>query len=61
MSKLPEAQWSYTRQWTRPFISSENGFSHDQRQAIIWANIGLLSVEPIWTSLSEILPNVRDF
>ena len=35
-------------------IGSDNGLSPIQRQAIIWTYIGLLSIEPLWTNLSEI-------
>ena len=34
-------------------IGSDNGLSPDRRQAIIWTNAGLLSIEPLQTYFSE--------
>ena len=34
-------------------IGSDNGLSPDRRQAIIWTNAGLLSIEPLRTYFSE--------
>ena len=44
-------------------ISSENGLLPVQHQAIIWTNVGLLSLETITTILNEIkiLENVWKF
>ena len=36
-------------------IGSDNGLSPDQRQAIIWANAGILLTWPLGTNLSEIV------
>ena len=35
-------------------IGSDNGWSPDRRQAIIWTNAGILSIRPLGTKLSEI-------
>ena len=34
--------------------ASDNGLSPVRRQAIIWTNAGLLSIDPLETILSEI-------
>ena len=34
---------------------SDNGLSHGRRQAIIWANAGILFIEPLGTVFSEIV------
>ena len=36
-------------------IGSDNGLSPGWRQAIIWANAGMLLIGPLWTNFSEIL------
>ena len=35
-------------------IGSDNGFSPDRHQAIIWTNAGTLLVKPLETTFSEI-------
>ena len=42
-------------------ISSDNGLSPDQRQAIIWTNAGLLLIGPLGTNFSEILIEILTF
>ena len=42
-------------------IGSYNGLSPDGRQAIIWPNAGLLSIEPLPTYFSEILIKIQPF
>ena len=34
---------------------SDNGLSPGRRQAIIWTNAGILSIEPLRTNFSEIV------
>ena len=40
-------------------IGSDNGLSPGRRQAIIWANDGILSIRPLGTNFSEILIGVH--
>ena len=42
-------------------IVSYNGLSSGQRQAIIWANAGILLNGPLWTNFSEILIEILTF
>ena len=42
-------------------ISSDNGLSPGQRQAIIWTNARILLIEPLETNFSEILIEIRKF
>ena len=42
-------------------IGSDNGLSPSQRQAIIWSNAGILSIEPQRTHVSEILIGTHTF
>ena len=42
-------------------IDSDNGFSPDRRQAIIWTNAGLLFVGPLGTNVSKILIKILTF
>ena len=42
-------------------IGSNNGLSPDRRQAIIWTNAGLLSIEPLRTYFSENLIKIQPF
>ena len=42
-------------------IGSDNGLSPVRRQAIIWTNSGLLSIEPLGTIFSEILFEIQNF
>ena len=43
-------------------IGSDNGLSPDRRQAIIWTNVGILSIESSGTNISKILKNkIRAF
>ena len=42
-------------------ISSDNGASPVGRQAIIWTNAGLLSIEPEKTNFNEILIEIQNF
>ena len=39
-------------------IVSDNGFSPDWRQGIIWTNAGILSIAPLGTTFSEILIDI---
>ena len=42
-------------------ISSDNGLSPGRRQAIIWTNVGMLLIGPLWTNFSEILIEIPTF
>ena len=42
-------------------IGSDNGLSPERRQAIIWTNVGLLSIGPLGTNLGEILSEIHTF
>ena len=42
-------------------IGSDNGFSPDRRQAIIWTNAGILLIAPLGTNFSEILTRIQTF
>ena len=42
-------------------IGSDNGLSPGRRQAIIWTNAGILSIEPLGTNFSEILIRIQIF
>ena len=42
-------------------IGSDNGFSPDRRQAIIWTNVGLLLIGLLGTNFSEILIEILTF
>ena len=42
-------------------IGSDNGLSPDRRQAIIWTNAGLWSIEPLRTYFSENLIKIQPF
>ena len=42
-------------------IGSDNGLSPGRRQAIIWTNAGILSIEPLGTNFSEILIGIQIF
>ena len=42
-------------------IGSDNGFSPGRRQAIIWANAGILLIGPLGTNFSEILIGIQTF
>ena len=42
-------------------IGSDNGLSPDRRQAIIWTNVGLLSIGPLRTYFSENLIKMQQF
>ena len=42
-------------------IVANNGLSPGRRQAIIWTNAGILLIEPLGTSLSEILIEILPF
>ena len=42
-------------------IGSDNGLTPDRRQAIIWTNVGMLSIGPLGTKLSEILIAIHLF
>ena len=42
-------------------IGSDNGLSHDRRQAIIWTNAGILSIGPLGTNVSEIFIGIHTF
>ena len=41
--------------------SSDNGLSPGRRQTIIWRNVGILSIEPLGTNLSEIWIEIKTF
>ena len=40
---------------------SDNGLSPDQRQAIIWTNVGILLIGPLGTNFSEVLIEIHTF
>ena len=42
-------------------IGADNGLSPGRRQAIIWNNVGILSIEPLGTNLNEILIEIETF
>ena len=42
-------------------IGSNNGLSPGRRQAIIWTNIGILSIGPLATNFNEILIGIQTF
>ena len=42
-------------------IGSDNGLSPGGRQAIIWANTGILEIGPLGTNFSEILIETHTF
>ena len=42
-------------------IGSDNGLSTGRRQAIIWTNAGILSIEPLGTKFNEILIEIHTF
>ena len=42
-------------------IGSDKGLSPDWRQAIIWANAGILLIGPLGTNFSEILIEILAF
>ena len=42
-------------------IGSYNGLSSGRRQAIIWANVGILLIWPLGTNFSEILIEINTF
>ena len=42
-------------------VGSDNGLSPDRRQAIIWTNAEILLIEPLGTTLSDILIEVDTF
>ena len=42
-------------------IGSNNGLLAGRGQAIIWTNAGILLVEALWTSFSEILIEIHTF
>ena len=42
-------------------IGLDNGLSPDRRQAIIWTNVGLLSIGPLQTYFSENLIKIQQF
>ena len=42
-------------------IGSDNGLSPGRRQAIIWTNVGILSIRPLETNFSEILIKIYTF
>ena len=42
-------------------IVSDDGLSHDRRQAIIWTNAGILSIGPLGTNFNENLIEIYAF
>ena len=46
---------------TKAIIGSDNGLSSVRRQAIIWNNVGILSIEPLGTNFNEILIEIQIF
>ena len=42
-------------------IGSDNGLSPGRRQAIIWANVGIMLIGPLGTNCSEILFGIQTF
>ena len=42
-------------------IGPDNGLSPSRRQAIIWTNVGLLSIGPLQTYFREILTKIQQF
>ena len=42
-------------------IGPDNGLSPGRRQAIIWTNSGMLSIEPLGTNFSEIFIKIQAF
>ena len=42
-------------------IESDNGLSHNRRQAIIWTNVEMLFIEPLGTKFSETFIKIQTF
>ena len=42
-------------------IGSDNGLLPSQHQAIIWTNVGLLSIGPLGTNMSEFFIKIQNF
>ena len=42
-------------------IGSDNGLSPNRRQTIIWTNVGILLIEPLWTNFNETLIEIHTF
>ena len=42
-------------------LDSDNGLSHDRRQAIIWKNIGVLFIGPLGTNVSDFVIGILTF
>ena len=53
--KLIEAEWCMYASVNYTIIGSDNGLSPARRQAIIWANAGILLIGPFETNFGEIL------
>ena len=68
--RIEEAYFDTLTHWGRvthicvgnlTIIGSDNGLSPGRRQAIIWANAGILLIGPLGTNLSEILVKIYIF
>ena len=59
--------WQVFAQVTHIYVSnlttsgSDNGLLPEQHQAIIWTNVGILSIGPLGTNFSEILIEIDTF
>ena len=50
-----EAEWRIFASENYTIINSDNGLSPGRRQAIIWANAGILLIGPLGAKFSELL------
>ena len=69
LSTLP-SKWDTFTHWGRmthiwfgnlTIIGSDNGLSPDRRQALIWANAGILLIGPWGTNVNEIVIGIQTF
>ena len=58
---LIEAEWCIHRSVNYAIIGSDNGLSPVRRQAIIWSNVDLSLIEPLWTNFSETWIRMQQF
>ena len=59
--QLIEAEWPVYASPTYAIIGSDNGLSLDRRQAIIWTNAVLLSIELLETNFSQVVLKIQTF
>ena len=56
-----EAEWRIYASVNNAIIGSNNDLAPILRQAIIWTNIGALSIRPSGTNFSEMLIEIHTF